>query len=881
MTPSPSSRTTPADQSAISATIDVIAESESSSKHSPSALISPDQSSDNRSSSALTVTAGGNFASVLAPLTPEKFSQVVTEVEQRLRIVNQTLGMLNTDFDVILDEMLQAIRGKIGELLSADRTTIFLLDADKNQLWTNIRSEDGKNMEIRISTDPTSIAGEVATYGRIVNIPYDFFNDPRSAEAKKQYERTGYRTYTMLAMPLLNDAEQLVAVVQLINKLRINETSLPLEERIDNIGFTEEDQALFAQFAPSMRLILESSQAFYSAAQKQRAADALMKAAMSLGQSLDLETTLKKVMDEAKLLMNADRSTLWLIDRDRQDLWTQIVRADGTTKELRVPMGVGFAGRVAITGEVLNIPFDLYNHPDANNSMKFDQDNGYRTCSLLCMPIFNSNKELIGVTQLVNKIQRGEFPEYDPSNWPNAPDRFKASFNSNDEEFMKVFNVQAGVALENAKLFAKVKQEQQMQKDILRSLSDGVISTDKHGKIIAANERAYDLLGVNNAIEGRSVYDLISIETANFSKWLTNSLEGNDDKSRKQYYPDQTLRSTQGEQHSINISINTMSEGDDGEGVRGALVVMEDISQEKRLKSTMYRYMTQELAEQLLAGGDAKMGGDRKEVSVLFSDIRSYTTLTESLAAEDVVMMLNEYFETMVEAVFNFKGTLDKYIGDAIMAVFGSPLPIPDHAWMATQTAIDMRKRLQEFNIKRLEKLKPKTPEEAHMATIRIGIGINSDTVISGNIGSTRRMEFTAIGDGVNLGSRLEGASKQYGTDIVISESTYKLCRDRIWVRELDRIQVKGKLQPVGIYELVGLMTEPISDRQLQIIEHYQQGRTYYLERKFSKAVAAFAEVLEIDSHNKAANLHISRCQHFLVNPPGDEWEGVWQLTEK
>ena len=889
MTPSSPSRIPSIDTHAtIEATIDVIAESESSSESSsvklnnPAPALTNFQDSSDRSSSALAVTAGGNFASVLAPLTPEKFSQVVNDVEQRLRIVNQTLGMLNTDFDVILDEMLQAIRGKIGELLSADRTTIFLLDADKNQLWTNVPSEDGKNIEIRISTEPTSIAGEVATYGHIVNIPFDFFDDPRSAQAKRQFERTGYRTYSMLAMPLLNDNDQLVAVVQLINKLRINDPSVPLEDSVDRIGFTEEDQALFAQFAPSMRLILESSQAFYSAAQKQRAADALMKAAMSLGQSLDLEATLKKVMDEAKLLMNADRSTLWLIDRDRNDLWTQIVDHYGLTKELRVPMGVGYAGRVAITGEVLNIPFDLYEHPDADNSKKFDQANGYRTCSLLCMPIFNSNKELIGVTQLVNKIQRGDFPEYDPNTWPASPERFKASFNGNDEEFMKVFNVQAGVALENAKLFAKVKQEQQMQKDILRSLSDGVISTDKHGKIIAANERAYDLLGVGNALlEGRSVYELINIEKANFTKWFETSLEGSDEKSRKQYYPDQTLRSTDGEQHSINISINTMSEGDEGEGVRGALVVMEDISQEKRLKSTMYRYMTQELAEQLLAGGDAKMGGDRKEVSVLFSDIRSYTTITESLTAEDVVMMLNEYFETMVEAVFNYKGTLDKYIGDAIMAVFGSPLPIPDHAWMAVQTAIDMRHRLKEFNIKRLEKLKPQSQKEIDMATIKIGIGINSDTVISGNIGSTRRMEFTAIGDGVNLGSRLEGASKQYGTDAIISETTYNLCSDRIWVRELDRIQVKGKNQPVSVYELIGLKSEPLTEIQTRIIEHYHTAREHYLTRKFSKAVAEFAEVLELDKNNKAANIHITRCQHFLLNAPEDDWDGVWRMTEK
>jgi adenylate cyclase len=162
--------------------------------------------------------------------------------------------------------------------------------------------------------------------------------------------------------------------------------------------------------------------------------------------------------------------------------------------------------------------------------------------------------------------------------------------------------------------------------------------------------------------------------------------------------------------------------------------------------------MTQELAEELLKLDDAKLGGDRKDVTVLFSDIRSYTALTEKLKAEEVVSMLNEYFESMVDAVFRHKGTLDKYIGDAIMAVFGSPLPLEDHAWRAVQTSLDMRERLVEFN---------KLRTAANKEIIRIGIGIHSDSVISGNIGSSKRMEFTAIGDGVNLGSRLESASKQ------------------------------------------------------------------------------------------------------------------------
>ncbi len=237
--------------------------------------------------------------------------------------------------------------------------------------------------------------------------------------------------------------------------------------------------------------------------------------------------------------------------------------------------------------------------------------------------------------------------------------------------------------------------------------------------------------------------------------------------------------------------------------------------------------MTQELAEELLKLDDAKLGGDRKEVSILFSDIRGYTTLTENLEAEEVVSMLNEYFESMVEAVFKHKGTLDKYIGDAIMAVFGSPLPLEGHAWMAVQTALEMRHRLQDFNHRRYLASKPR---------INIGIGINSDTVISGNIGSSKRMEFTAIGDGVNLGSRLESVSKQYGCDIIISDNTYKPCRENIWARELDYIRVKGRNEPVAIYELLSLRSDPIGSEKLEVIERYHKGREYYINRDFSLA---------------------------------------------
>ena len=827
------------------------------------------------------------FSDFLGHLNQTNFKKEMTEVEKQLRVVYQTLSMLSFEsqnFDVILSEMLSAITLKIGELLAADRTTIYILDEERNELWSTVAKDDGTgSLRIRVPVGQ-GIAGKVASSKQVLNIPFDCYNDRRSSAAKESDKKTGYRTYSLLTLPLLNEQGDLIAVVQLINKLKSTcKFETPLCERIDRQGFTREDEVLFEEFSPLIRLILESSRSFYVATQKQRAAEALLEATRSLASSsLNLEETLNRVMGEAKKLMNADRSTLWLLDRDRNDLWTKIPQADGSLKERRVQIGVGFAGKVAQTGQPLNIPFDAYNHPDGANSKESDQLNGYRTCSLLCMPVFNADGELIGVTQLVNKQKSGEFAPYNPEDWPNAPECWQESFHRSDQEFMQAFNIQAGVAIQNAKLFetvkqqyAQIQQQEQMQRDILRSLTNGVLSTNAAGEIIAANPSANRLLGLSeqDSLEGKSILEVIQLKEGDFPSWFQAALSADDEKARKQYYPDQTLLSGEGlESHSVHLSINSIADASDASNVYGALVVMDDISDEKRLKSTMYRYMTQELAEQLLASGDAKLGGDRKDVSVLFSDIRGYTNLVESMEPEEVVSMLNEYFGLMAEPIFYNKGTLDKYIGDAIMAVFRSPAQLEDHAWRAMQTALAMRSSLSEFNIQRLAQNKK---------PIRIGIGVHSGTAISGNIGHSRRMEFTVIGDDVNLASRLEGTTKLYGCDIAISSNTYQPCADRVWVRELDSVRVKGKTQPVSIYELVGLRSDPIPEMKQRVIELYEKGREYYLKREFLQAHAKFEEVLAIDSQDKASLLHQQRCEYWFSKTLPDNWDGIETLTEK
>ena len=322
---------------------------------------------DKSNSSSALVRSGGNFSEFLAPLTKETFVGVVKDVEEKLKTVNQTLTMLDNildshGFDAILDEMLRSITLKTGELLNADRTTIWLLDEDRDQLWSIVaKGEDGKPLELRIPKS-AGIAGEAATQHKVINIPYDFYDDPRSHAAKEMDKKYHYRTYTMVVMPLENEETgELVAVVQLINKLKPeHKQGETLEEQIDEGGFTKEDEQVFREFAPSIRLILESSKSFYAATQRQRAAAALMNAVSSLSKSsLDLEDTLKNVMDQAKELMDADRSTLWLIDKEKNQLWTKIP-INGKSTEIRIPSNAGFAGMVAQSGEPLLIPFDVY-----------------------------------------------------------------------------------------------------------------------------------------------------------------------------------------------------------------------------------------------------------------------------------------------------------------------------------------------------------------------------------------------------------------------------------------------------------------------------------------------------------------------------------------
>jgi adenylate cyclase len=304
----------------------------------------------------------------------------------------------------------------------------------------------------------------------------------------------------------------------------------------------------------------------------------------------------------------------------------------------------------------------------------------------------------------------------------------------------------------------------------------------------------------------------------------------------------------------------------------GYMLMMEDITYEKRLRNTMSRYMSKTVVDQLMESGEAVLGGTGRDVSVLFSDIRGFTSISERLGAKETVALLNEYFTDMVDIVFAHNGVLDKYIGDMIMAVFGSVMQSKDDAANAVMVGNRMMTGLHQLNLRRAAR---------GGEPIRIGVGISTGNVVAGNIGSLKRMEYTVIGDRVNLAERLESANKFYGTSVLMCEATYAATRGHEAAREIDLIRVRGREMPVAIYEALGHHSEDSFPYRDEVIGAFAAGLRLYRMRDWVNAEHFFREALDANPDDKPSKIYLERSGIYLVTPPAADWDGVWAMQSK
>ncbi len=298
------------------------------------------------------------------------------------------------------------------------------------------------------------------------------------------------------------------------------------------------------------------------------------------------------------------------------------------------------------------------------------------------------------------------------------------------------------------------------------------------------------------------------------------------------------------------------------------------ITEEKekgKIRKAFSYYVTKQVVDEIMKDiNQLKLGGEKRLMTVFFSDIRGFTTISEKLPPEILVNLLHEYLNPMTEIIFKYNGTLDKYMGDGIMAIFGAPLYTPDHAINCTKASLEMLDVLK--NLK-------EDWQKRGLPEINIGIGINTGEMVVGNMGSRIKFEYTAIGDQVNLGSRLEGTNKEYGTNIIASEGTVRHLDNKFIVRELDFIRVKGKKEPVRIFEVIG--DKSIFKEIPKWISTFEEGLGLYRAQKFDGAKIKFEETIKLRGEDKPSKVFIERIEIFKTDPPPVDWDGVFIMKTK
>lgn len=761
---------------------------------------------------------------VLGALTSEDREQLLERLRSmlvhtvRLVDVAHHLGQFRA-----LHLVLPRFMAILTETLDAERSSLFLYDEDADELFSRVALGDDVE-EIRFPSG-AGVAGWVFRNGQDLVIDDAYADQRFNPEIDR---KTGYRTRNIMCVPLRNASGAVTGVAEVLNKR--------------HAAFDQHDLLLLRAMCSQAVSALENARLFEEVAAARHEEARIFEVTHAISSELNLNRLLERIVAVTTEILTAERSSLFLYDPATHELWSRVAEGIGAA-EIRFPADHGLAGACFTAGQVINIP-DAY--ADLRFNREVDRKTGFKTRTILCVPIKSRNGEGMGIMQVLN--------------------RKKGPFTRQDESLLQAFAAQASIALENARLFEEILNARNFNESILQSLTNGVITLDMSMHITKVNEAARSIFRFDDAVVGKHVSTVLG----HANPWVEESLRRTSRGGKPDLAMDQEVILPGNEFLAVNLATAPLIDiHDDPIGV---MLVVEDITREKRIRGTMARYMTKEVMDKLLESGDAVLGGMAQEVSILFSDIRGFTPLSERLGPRETVALLNDYFAAMGDVILDHGGMLDKYIGDAIMAVFGAPFTGEHDADNAVTVAGEMMQILARLNNRR---------RAAGAPTINIGIGISCGEVIAGNIGSPRRMDYTVIGDSVNVASRLEGANKLYGTNVLMAEEVVSHLHSPSRMREIDLAVVHGKSTPVRIFELLSHHTRETFPNMDRVLMCYEEGLRHYRQREWQQAAGRFQEALEAAPDDGPSKLCLASCEEFMRAPPGDDWSGARILPAK